>query len=85
PRIVIDTNILVGAMLNATDGANREVLRHCLLRKAHPLLGAALFHEYEDLMARNEILEKSPLPPLEREALFASLLSVCEWVRVFYL
>lgn len=85
PCVVIDTNVLVGALLGADEGANREVLRRCLQGAVHPVVGVALFHEYEDLLARTETLSLSPLAPGEREELFMAFLSVCEWVRVFFL
>lgn len=85
PRIVVDTNVLVGALLSASAGDNREVLRRCLGRQVQPLIGVALFHEYEDLFGRPEPLGKSPLTPLERRDFFEAFLSVCEWFRVYYL
>ena len=48
-------------------------------------MGVALFHEYEDLFGRPDLLEKSPLTLRERRDLFEAFLSVCEWVRVYYL
>lgn len=84
PRIVLDTNVFTAAILSAT-GANRAVLRACLARKASPLMGSALFHEYEDLLARPGLMAKSPLNQTERGQLFDAFLSVCEWVRVYYL
>lgn len=84
PRIVVDTNVFTAAVLSPT-GANRAVLRACLTAKAHPLMGAALFHEYEDLLARPELMKKSPLTPADRRQLFEAFLSVCEWVRVYFL
>jgi uncharacterized protein len=66
-------------------GENREVLRACLLGKARPLMGAALFHEYEDLLGRSELMAKSPLTPRERETFFAAFLSVAEWIKVYFL
>ena len=84
PRIVLDTNVFTAAVLNPA-GVNRAVLRACLTRKAQPLLGAALFHEYEDLLARADLMQKSPLTPTERQQLFEALLAVCEWVRIYYL
>lgn len=84
-RIVVDINVLVGALLRASAGDNRQVLRQCLTHKAQPIVGVALFNEYEDLFGRLEPLGKSPLSSGERRELFESFLSVCEWVRVFYL
>jgi len=83
-RIVIDTNVLVGAALSAA-GDNREVLRRCFQHEAQPLIGAALFHEYEDHFNRPEPLSASPLPFDERQQLLAAFLSVCEWTRVYFL
>lgn len=84
PRIVVDTNVFIGAILSPA-GENRQVLRACLLGKAHPLMGAALFHEYEDLLGRSELMAKCPLTPRERETFFAAFLSVAEWIKVYFL
>ena len=84
PRIVVDTNVFTAAVFSPA-GENRKVLRACLASQAQPLMGAALFHEYEDLLARPELMRKSPLPPPERQQLFGAFLSVCEWVRIYFL
>jgi putative PIN family toxin of toxin-antitoxin system len=84
PRIVVDTNVFIGAILNPA-GENRELLRSCLHGRTRPLMGAALFHEYEDLLGRSALLAKSPLSHLERDTLFAAFLSVVEWVKVYFL
>jgi uncharacterized protein len=82
-RIVVDTNILVAAMLSPL-GENRDVLRACLKGLATPLVGAALFHEYEDLLAR-PLMRQSPLSTGQRETLFAAFLSIAKWIKVYYL
>jgi len=84
PRVVIDTNVFTAALLSAA-GANRRVLRASLSGQAQPLMGAALFSEYEDLLARNQLMAKSPLSAAERHQLFEAFLSVCEWVRIYFL
>jgi putative PIN family toxin of toxin-antitoxin system len=84
PRVVIDTNVFTAALLSRA-GANRRVLRACLSGQAHPLMGAALFSEYEDLLARSALMAKSPLNTAERKQLFEAFLSVCEWVRIYFL
>ena len=81
--MVIDTNILVSALLTA--GANRQVIRTCLMGQMRPLIGSALYLEYEDLLARQDLYRKSLLNADERRELFAAFLSVCEWVQVYYL
>ena len=83
-RIVVDTNVFIGAILSPA-GENRDVLRACLLGRARPLMGAALFHEYEDLLGRSSLMSKSPLTQRERKDFFAAFLSVAEWVKVYFL
>lgn len=84
PRIVVDTNVFIAALLSPS-GSNREVLRTCLLGKAVPLMGSALFHEHEDLLGRADLMRKCPLSPKERRLLFGSFLSVAGWIKVYYL
>ena len=84
PRVVIDTNVFTAALLSGT-GSNRRVLRACLNGAAHPLMGEALFNEYEDLLSRSALMAKSPLSTSERRQLFDAFLSVCEWTRVYFL
>ena len=48
PTIVLDTNILVAALLR-DGGTARAVLRACLRAQYDPVLGPALLAEYEDV------------------------------------
>lgn len=80
----MDTNVFIAAMLSPS-GENRDTLRACLEGRAHPLMGAALFHEYEDVMLRLEPMRKCPLQPVDRQTLFEAFLSVCDWVKVYFL
>ena len=50
-----------------------------------PLIGLALYLEYEDVLSRADLMESSPLSPSEQQELLAAFLSTCEWVRVYYL
>ncbi|BCX88914.1 conserved hypothetical protein [Methylomarinovum tepidoasis] len=83
-RAVVDTSVIVAALLGPK-GASRAVLRACLQRTLTPLMGTALFLEYESLLQREEVFAACPLEPGEREALIDAFLSVCEWVDVYYL
>ena len=85
PRVVVDTNVLVSAFLSKGAGDNREVIRRCLKRQAQPVLGVTLFSEYEDVLGRYNLMKKCPLAPKDRLILMESFLSVCEWVKVYYL
>ncbi len=84
PRVVVDTNVFIAAILSPA-GENRDVLRACLLGRAKPLMGAALFHEYEDLLGRSDLMAKGPLSAAERQSLFEAFLSVADWIKVYFL
>lgn len=82
-RIVADTNILVAACLTA-GGAGRAVIKNCLKQRYCPLIGTALFLEYEDVMARDDLFVRSPLTKTERREVFKGFLAVCQWTEVYY-
>jgi len=83
-KAVIDTNVLVSAML-AEHGAPRQVIRLCLQRRVTPLIGTALFAEYEDVLSRADLFVRSPLSEAERFELFDAFLSISAWQSVYYL
>lgn len=83
-RVVVDTNVLVAAV-SSPDGASREVFRRCLLGRCEPLMGQALFAEYESVLSRPDIFVRSPISAEERNTLWAAFASCCRWVRVYYL
>ena len=83
-RIVIDTNVLVSAILSP-DGAAREVLRRCLTGETRPLIGNALFMEYEDVLSRDELFEDAPIGPADRAALLDAVLGACQWINIAFL
>jgi putative PIN family toxin of toxin-antitoxin system len=82
-RVVIDTSVFAGALLRGT-GYNRQVIRACLSGRLKPLMGQALFLEYEDVLNRRALFRTSPLSQQERQELFAAFLSVCEWVQIYF-
>lgn len=82
-KIVLDTNIFIAAVLGPK-GVCRQILRGCLQQDYLPLMGNALFLEYEALLSRSELFAKCVLSPIEREVLLNAYLSVCRWVTVYY-
>ena len=82
-KIVIDTNVFIGAIINA-QGLNREMIRRCLLGEYQPLMGNALFSEYESVIEREEIIARCPLDRSEVFDLLAAFLSVSEWINIYY-
>ena len=83
-RVVIDTNVLVSA-LRRPETAPRRVLRLCLTRRIAPLLGNALFAEYEDVLSRAAPFAGSPSTAAERDVQLEALAGVAEWVTVYFL
>jgi putative PIN family toxin of toxin-antitoxin system len=81
--VVVDTNIFVSALLGPA-GASRAILRACLEGQLQPLMGAALFAEYESLLARAPLFESCRLDASQRDALFNAFLSVCRWTNIYY-
>ena len=84
-KIIVDTNVFIGALIGKSGTANREVLRRCLQGKYQPLMGNALFAEYSEVMNRDDIKQKCPLSSQKKADLLADFLAVCQWVKVFYL
>lgn len=82
-RVVLDTNIIVGAMLR-DGGAARAVLRLCLQGEVQPIVGVALFAEMEDVLSRENLFRTISLTQAERHELFAAFLSVTQWVPIYY-
>jgi putative PIN family toxin of toxin-antitoxin system len=80
---VVDTSVFAGALIGRA-GYNRQVIRACLERRMKPLMGQALFLEYEDVLGRDRLFQASPLNRTERYELFEAFLSVCEWVHVYF-
>ena len=82
-RIVVDTNVLLGACLGT--GAANAVIAACLKRRCVPLIGNALFNEYEDVFSRDDLFKNCKLSVGERNELLDVFFSCCEWTRVYYL
>jgi len=82
-RVVVDTNVFVAGLLGK-GGASRKVLEACLRGQLAPLMGTALYLEYEELLGRDEVWEECRLSATDREAVFDALMSVCEWTHVYY-
>jgi predicted nucleic acid-binding protein len=72
-KIILDTNIFVSAILGPS-GASRIVLRDCLKEKFLPLMGEALFREYEDLLQREHIFAGCVLGKDDRNLLLDAFL-----------
>lgn len=66
-RVVVDTHVLVSACPG--DGAPADVVRACLRGNVEPVMGAALFAEYEEVFGREALFRRSRLGAGERREL----------------
>jgi len=82
-RIVLDTSVFIAALLGPR-GPSRETLRRCLSRRYVPLMGTALFLEYESVLSRDPLFANCRLNRHQRDTLFDAFLSVCQWQTVYY-
>jgi putative PIN family toxin of toxin-antitoxin system len=82
--VVIDTNIFVSAVMSA-DGASRQIIRMCLSGALSPLMGNALFSEYEDVCARDELFDGRMISAADRDVLLDAFFASCTWVPIYFL
>ena len=83
-KIVVDTSVFISALIGSK-GSSRELIRRCLKGEYQPLMGNALFSEYESVIQREEIIAKCPLNGTEILDLFVSFMSVSQWISIYYL
>jgi len=83
-KIVVDTSVFISALISS-QGSSRELIRRCLKGEYQPLMGNALFSEYESVIHRSEIIAKCPLSSEEISALLTSLMSISKWISIYYL
>ena len=82
-KIVIDTNVFIGAILSS-QGLNRELIRRCLLGEYQPMMSNALYLEYESVIEREEIIAKCQIDRSKVNELLDGFLSVSKWVYIYY-
>ncbi len=58
-KTVVDTNIFLAVCLS--QGPANAVIAACLKGQAIPLMGTSLFNEYEDVLARATLFQRSRL------------------------
>ena len=83
PRIVLDTDVLVAAMLGA--GAANRLVGAVLEGGFEPVMGPALYAEHEAVLGRAALFGRCRLSAAERGELFDIYLARCRWTRIYYL
>lgn len=82
--VVVDTNVFVSAAMSK-NGASRQIIRLCLLGSLTPLMGNALFAEFEDVCSRDRLFAAKLITPADREMLLDAFLASCRWVPIYFL
>lgn len=83
-KVIVDTNILVAALLGKEAGAARKVIELSMNEVISPLVGEALFNEYLDVFDREEIMQKCPLDSDERLEFLSAFLSSSQWCKIYF-
>ncbi len=83
PHLVLDSNVLV-SVFTSGKGASRQLLRALLRGECVAAISVPLFLEYEDVLARPQVLRRCALNLEEQEELFDALLARTELVEVYY-
>ena len=82
--VVIDTNVFISSVMSK-NGASRQVIRLCLQGRLKPLMGNALFSEYEDVCARDALFDERLISRGDRNILLGAFFASCTWVPIYFL
>ena len=83
-KVVIDTNILVAGLIGSK-GPNREILRLCFTGELKPVIGNALYLEYQALIQRNNIQALCRQTTISLEEFLDDFASICIPVDAWFL
>jgi putative PIN family toxin of toxin-antitoxin system len=83
-RLVIDTNIFIGAILGSDEGSCREVLTLCLRKEHEAVMSAALYAEYLAVSSRSDLMQERKISPQTQELLLNAFFSVCHWQSIYF-
>lgn len=83
-KVVLDTNIIVSALMSS-ENACREVIRLAFTGHIRPVIGNALFAEYESVLRRDYLFHGCPFDDVKRNMFLDDVLSVCSWVEIHFL
>ncbi len=79
---VVDTNIFVGACMGSASSS--DVIVACLSERHTPLMGAALFAEYCDVVNCEELFKACHLSKEERNELLDIFFGVYRWTDIYF-
>ena len=83
-KVVIDTSVWISALITKNSDS-RKLLRLVFEKKLVPQMSEALFYEYEDVMKRKKLQERTPLSKKEQVSLLNAYISTCKWNEIYYM
>ncbi|NQU65072.1 MAG: putative toxin-antitoxin system toxin component, PIN family, partial [SAR324 cluster bacterium] len=69
-KVVIDTNIIVSALIGKDDSYSRKIVEQVFKNSITPLMGEALFNEHIEVTNRQAIFKSCVLNEKERQEFF---------------
>ncbi len=82
--VVVDANVFVSSVMGK-NGASRQIIRLCLQGSLTPLMGNALFAEFEGVCSSDKLFDRRLITRSHREALLDAFFASCRWVPVYFL
>lgn len=83
-KVVVDTNVMVAALLGKEAATARQVIELGLQDKITPLMVDALFNEYLDVISRDDVMQKCPFDGDERMEFLSAFLACCQWCKIYF-
>lgn len=83
-KVVVDTNVMVAALLGKEAATARQVIELGLQDTITPLMADALFNEYLDVISRDDVMQKCPFDGDERMEFLSAFLACCQWCKIYF-
>ena len=83
-KVVVDTNVMVAALLGKEAATARQVIELGLQDKITPLMADALFNEYLDVISRDDVMQKCPFDGDECMEFLSAFLACCQWCKIYF-
>ncbi|MGB5685917.1 MAG: putative toxin-antitoxin system toxin component, PIN family [Candidatus Electrothrix sp.] len=84
PKIVIDTNIIVSALISSKGSYSRKIVEKVFKNEVTPLMGEALFNEHIEVASRRKIFKSCVLTVGERQEFLEAYMKCCRWCKIYY-
>ncbi len=84
PKVVIDTNIIVSALISSKSSYSRKIVEKVFKNTITPLMGEALFNEHIEVTNRRHIFKSCVLHEVERQEFLQAYMKCCQWCKIYY-